>query len=100
MCFFFSSRRRHTSCSRDWSSDVCSSDLDDPLAHRIGNPLLIGPALAGGAQGLDRLGTAESHCDLAKFRDAAIARQGLERTTDIGGHGRRGAPQEQLAYTG
>src|SRR5205809_4145159 len=26
---FFSSRRRHTSCSRDWSSDVCSSDLSD-----------------------------------------------------------------------
>src|SRR6266498_4527991 len=25
--FFFSSRRRHTSCGRDWSSDVCSSDL-------------------------------------------------------------------------
>src|SRR5256884_1563834 len=24
---FFSSRRRHTRCSRDWSSDVCSSDL-------------------------------------------------------------------------
>src|SRR2546429_6554091 len=31
--FFFSSRRRHTRCSRDWSSDVCSSDLliDDKL---------------------------------------------------------------------
>src|SRR2546429_4930292 len=28
MLFFFSSRRRHTRCSRDWSSDVCSSDLD------------------------------------------------------------------------
>src|SRR6266542_2300881 len=28
MCFFFfSSRRRHTRCYRDWSSDVCSSDL-------------------------------------------------------------------------
>src|SRR5256884_8922978 len=27
MSFFFSSRRRHTRCSRDWSSDVCSSDL-------------------------------------------------------------------------
>src|SRR3989449_2964481 len=27
MLFFFSSRRRHTRCSRDWSSDVCSSDL-------------------------------------------------------------------------
>src|SRR6478752_4018994 len=32
--FFFSSRRRHTRCSRDWSSDVCSSDLGD-----IGGPL-------------------------------------------------------------
>src|SRR2546429_9339729 len=27
---FFSSRRRHTRCSRDWSSDVCSSDLIEP----------------------------------------------------------------------
>src|SRR5699024_11993517 len=26
-CFFFSSRRRHTISKRDWSSDVCSSDL-------------------------------------------------------------------------
>src|SRR6266542_2702799 len=29
--FFFSSRRRHTRCYRDWSSDVCSSDLDAEL---------------------------------------------------------------------
>src|SRR5204863_1891868 len=27
VCFFFSSRRRHTRSLRDWSSDVCSSDL-------------------------------------------------------------------------
>src|SRR6266513_4812301 len=27
MIFFFSSRRRHTRSKRDWSSDVCSSDL-------------------------------------------------------------------------
>src|SRR3712207_6971539 len=27
VCFFFSSRRRHTRYWRDWSSDVCSSDL-------------------------------------------------------------------------
>src|SRR3989449_10273604 len=34
--FFFSSRRRHTSCSRDWSSDVCSSDLNTPAeAERL-----------------------------------------------------------------
>src|SRR5207245_7514302 len=35
--FFFSSRRRHTRCYRDWSSDVCSSDLLDrvPAAELI-----------------------------------------------------------------
>src|SRR5207302_5746184 len=33
--FFFSSRRRHTRFSRDWSSDVCSSDLYD-LDHDVG----------------------------------------------------------------
>src|SRR5436305_7193870 len=33
-CFFFSSRRRHTRCGRDWSSDVCSSDLSSPSADR------------------------------------------------------------------
>src|SRR5438045_4395040 len=29
-CFFFSSRRRHTRCLSDCSSDVCSSDLSIP----------------------------------------------------------------------
>src|SRR5256885_7781248 len=35
--FFFSSRRRHTRLQGDWSSDVCSSDLDDALGvvHEI-----------------------------------------------------------------
>src|SRR5690554_3055085 len=32
--FFFSSRRRHTRCGRDWSSDVCSSDLTNILDCR------------------------------------------------------------------
>src|SRR5690606_40735466 len=31
--FFFSSRRRHTRFSRDWSSDVCSSDLSVMQRH-------------------------------------------------------------------
>src|SRR5205814_7326169 len=31
--FFFSSRRRHTRCLSDWSSDVCSSDLVTLGAH-------------------------------------------------------------------
>src|SRR5699024_11797823 len=30
LVFFFSSRRRHTRSKRDWSSDVCSSDLRPP----------------------------------------------------------------------
>src|SRR3712207_2452447 len=34
MCFFFSSRRRHTRYWRDWSSDVCSSDLATVTAVR------------------------------------------------------------------
>src|SRR5699024_11647607 len=37
--FFFASRRRHTRSKRDWSSDVCSSDLI-PAGQMIG---LIGP---------------------------------------------------------
>src|SRR5207249_7469714 len=32
--FFFSSRRRHTRSKRDWSSDVCSSDLTCQFFHR------------------------------------------------------------------
>src|SRR5690606_40794407 len=33
--FFFSSRRRHTRFSRDWSSDVCSSDLSELKRNTI-----------------------------------------------------------------
>src|SRR5215467_15745065 len=32
--FFFSSRRRHTRLQGDWSSDVCSSDLEHLALHR------------------------------------------------------------------
>src|SRR6266487_6045868 len=35
LCFFFSSRRRHTRWTGDWSSDVCSSDLGDGVANFI-----------------------------------------------------------------
>src|SRR5438105_8437345 len=37
--FFFSSRRRHTRSIRDWSSDVCSSDLSGSITlHPRGIP--------------------------------------------------------------
>src|SRR5579863_10661121 len=35
VCFFFSSRRRHTRWTGDWSSDVCSSDL---VSRLVGAP--------------------------------------------------------------
>src|SRR2546429_3194581 len=47
---FFSSRRRHTRCSRDWSSDVCSSDLAgidgeielrNPVTGEVANRLIL-----------------------------------------------------------
>src|SRR5690606_41090095 len=38
--FFFSSRRRHTRFSRDWSSDVCSSDLTPWVAKLVAADLI------------------------------------------------------------
>src|SRR5216684_5415063 len=43
LSFFFSSRRRHTRCSRDWSSDVCSSDLASQVDR--GCPMVLGGPL-------------------------------------------------------
>src|SRR3989449_10140344 len=73
MFFFFSSRRRHTRCSRDWSSDVCSSDLGQIFGvkrvwpartyeQNLGEPFTITPELhnislrCGRAFGIDLYG--------------------------------------------
>src|SRR2546429_2458875 len=53
--FFFSSRRRHTRCSRDWSSDVCSSDLLDVQKVPVDLLAALRRELVGKAIG-DRLG--------------------------------------------
>src|SRR6266496_4554950 len=47
--FFFSSRRRHTRSLRDWSSDVCSSDLDiwPVRAQRAQDVLHVAQRLTG-----------------------------------------------------
>src|SRR6266508_6807718 len=39
-CFFFSSRRRHTRWPRDWSSDVCSSDLRERAREDLAREVL------------------------------------------------------------
>src|SRR3989442_11284387 len=45
MLFFFSSRRRHARCGRDWSSDVCSSDLTFDLNISQKGGIQAGPVL-------------------------------------------------------
>src|SRR6266498_3149785 len=49
--FFFSSRRRHTRCGHDWSSDVCSSDLG-PVAVQTIQSLHV-DCLFMGVHGID-----------------------------------------------
>src|SRR6266702_1937015 len=45
--FFFSSRRRHTRWPRDWSSDVCSSDLAlEEAVRRVGSIALVHETLS------------------------------------------------------
>src|SRR5256885_10615982 len=98
--FFFSSRRRHTRLQGDWSSDVCSSDLQflaDVLEARVERPVelettALGAAfLAGLATGVwsDLAGLARTYSTAAVFvprmtaarRATLIAgwRQALER---------------------
>src|SRR5437868_10790409 len=57
--FFFSSRRRHTRSKRDWSSDVCSSDLPinpgnsgGPLMNVLGELVGVNVAIRAGAQNI------------------------------------------------
>src|SRR5207245_8050839 len=57
---FFSSRRRHTRCYRDWSSDVCSSDLASYNAVLSSN--LINSFRYGFIrQGVDNIGLKNQH---------------------------------------
>src|SRR5580704_3679232 len=54
-CFFISSRRRHTRRTGDWSSDVCSSDLNS--GARSSGPMGFSvPGCSTGARGLGRSG--------------------------------------------
>src|SRR5438045_7717684 len=50
--FFFSSRRRHTRCLSDWSSDVCSSDLcDQTHSQQVTPPVVVAADHASAKRG-------------------------------------------------
>src|SRR5207247_5929684 len=72
LLFFFSSERRHTRSTRDWSSDVCSSDLD-----RLFRLLNHYRSAAGEdrAAWLDRVMAAagETEADLTRWHGALLA---------------------------
>src|SRR5216684_3297047 len=79
--FFFSSRRRHTRCSRDWSSDVCSSDLGgvtDPVVvlDRVRTEYLTGMQV----EWLDPLGFNNSFAMTVRGEDARARH--LEKLSD------------------
>src|SRR5699024_4231628 len=100
--FFFSSRRRHTRSKRDWSSDVCSSDLSERVPDGAKRPVLlvlgvmiacvivdgVGHALVGTlhlALYLDMIGTAVSAIVLGPWYGVAVAVLGTATGTLIHG---------------
>src|SRR6266852_3043233 len=92
VCFFFSSRRRHTRCYRDWSSDVCSSDLaqttsSDPvnLAAEVARDRAIIVAVGIVGMALERRPFYEKELDFRVSRsygpgryDAAYEQKGVD----------------------
>src|SRR5438445_11740046 len=70
--FFFSRRRRHTRYWRDWSSDVCSSDLDTRTRVRI-------PGLLTDRAGISKAEKTRQFAAVAHFPPCAL-------------HGMRSAP--------
>src|SRR5690625_2196028 len=55
LLFFFSSRRRHTMWPRDWSSDVCSSDLTAVHTVRRGGTISLSGVYGGQADPIPML---------------------------------------------
>src|SRR6266498_513593 len=66
--FFFSSRRRHTRCGRDWSSDVCSSDLAGAVLHEHEVGQINGYVFA--SKKISAVGSGENALFLAFLRPA------------------------------
>src|SRR5437763_4777433 len=78
LCFFFSSRRRHTRYIGDWTSDVCSSDLAGDL--NVGLEA-CNEAIAVSRRRTDRL--AELHATVVRGLILAAA-DGVRNADEIG----------------
>src|SRR5205807_8278569 len=81
--FFFSSRRRHTRLQGDWSSDVCSSDLESVEA--VG-PVELGPGaqiIVGAERGLEDLRPRGGSAELGD----AVLKEGRSEERRVGKEG-------------
>src|SRR5216683_4862767 len=86
--FFFSSRRRHTRSDRDWSSDVCSSDLQPEELPVPDMGYVVGDVGAGEPEIEDGdLGLPDRHEAAVDERDACrrVNGQGIMRNRCYGG---------------
>src|SRR3712207_7250303 len=95
MVFFFSSRRRHTRYWRDWSSDVCSSDLDG--AHGVLRHLTArGVRVEAGAEqqlGAVHVADAADHALIHEEKADRLGRAARSEERRVGEEGRtRGWP--------
>src|SRR5690606_39917644 len=87
--FFFSSRRRHTRFSRDWSSDVCSSDLriqGKPVADHLGifsiQPLYTNTCISTGCRsllGLYACTLCKQHPDVSRSEERRVGKEWRSR---------------------
>src|SRR5690606_40894775 len=71
--FFFSSRRRHTRFSRDWSSDVCSSDLGIVELDGAGKATLTAEQINDGSS--DNCGVATMSISQSSFSCTDLGRR-------------------------
>src|SRR5690625_7786669 len=98
--FFFSSRRRHTRWPRDWSSDVCSSDLGTQGVALVGEEQLVPvsalppvPTAVEWATGSAQGAYPEACEDLARSEERRVGKE-----CRCGGAGEQG--EEKEASTG